>query len=647
MFAYAIAGLLFFVGGVAIYTGIEYRRKVQVETERVDQRLAVGAQALYSILGSEYFERARQPDSVSTEEDWDNIRKLSDFNETAGLAFIYSAVLVGNDIHLTSSSATAEEVANGVEVRYFDRYDTASASLHQVFRTPERKYANYTDKWGTFRALYVPHKLTNNATAVLVAEVELHELTTLRRQLIRKHVLEAFIFLAFAMPLFGAVVYTQRNANAALLRQNRTDALTELGNRSCFLEALAQAVTVGARNQATFGLLFLDLDGFKEINDGFGHLTGDRMLVAVTRVLQSKLGPHDQLFRVGGDEFCVLVQGDRHRCEDLAERINHGFKQSICVNDYELFLTCCVGISLFPEHGKDTTELLKRADLAMYAARGLGLNQYSVYSESMSGQAERHAILRQQLEAGLIQQEFFFLYQPQVQIATGRIVGVEALLRWRRGADEYMVPPEEFIPYAETTGLIDDIFERTLGSALANAARWNRATVQPFKVSINYASQQLFRPSFDDMLIAKLAEYHCDPHWLELEITERSIVRRSDNLLQLLQRLRDRGITISVDDFGTGYSSLSYLKDLPVDKIKIDKSFVDNLPYDQGAVALTRAIVELSLGLGLSVIAEGVERPDQADFLANIGCPYVQGYVFYRPLSAAEITNLVDAGQSK
>ena len=646
MATYAIAGFLFYVSGVAVYTGIDYRRMVQAETEQLDQRLAVGAQAVYNILGAEFFERARQPDAISAAEDWDNIRQLSEFNDTADLAFIYSAILIDGEIYLTSSSATAAELADQVEVRYFDHYDTASPSLHEVFRDPATKYVNYTDEWGNFRAVFVPYQLTDNTTVVLAAEVDLHELTALRWRLIQKSAWEAVIFLGLVLPLFVAIVNTQHHANAALRRQNNTDALTGLDNRSGFLETFAQAVNVATRDQENLGLLFLDLDGFKEVNDGFGHLTGDRILVAVARLLQSKLSPQEQLFRVGGDEFCILVQGDRDRCEDLTSKIIYGFKQSIGVSGYEFFITCSVGISLFPQQGQTIHELLKQADLAMYAAKARGLNQFNFYTESMSGEAKHHVILRQQLETALAQQEFFFAYQPQVHSLTGQIIGVEALLRWRRG--QYgLVPPGEFIPYAETTGLIDDIFEQILGSALANAARWNRETSQPFKVSLNYSCQQLFRAGFDDTLIAKLAEHQCDPHWIELEITERSIMRRSDDLLKILQRLRDRGITISVDDFGTGYSSLSYLKDLPVDKIKVDKSFVDGLPHDQGSVALTRAIVELSVGLGLSVVAEGVEQPEQVDFLTQMGCAHVQGYVFYRPLPAAEITNLIEAGQGR
>ena len=638
---YAIVGALFFLSGMGIYSSIEYRRTLRVETDQLDHRLAVGAQALYSILGTDFFERAREPDSISAAEDSINIRKLSDFNEAAELAFVYSAILFDDQIHLTSSSATAEELAEGVEVRYFDRYETASPSIRQVLHTAEARYVSYADKWGDFKAFVVPHKLADNTLVLVVAEVELDKLTTLRTQLIKKHLWEAFIFLGLAMPLFVAVILMLRGANVVLQRQIRTDALTGLGNRFFFLERFEAAVAVGAEDHRAFGLLFLDLDGFKDINDGFGHLIGDEILIAVTRVLKAKLGARGQLFRVGGDEFSILMPGDRDRCEELTGSIHQGFKQSVSVSGYEFYLTCSVGISLFPEHGQDATELLKRADLAMYAAKSRGLNQYSVYSEIMSGQAQRQAILRQQLEAGLLQHEFFFLYQPQVEIATGRIVGVEALLRWRRGENKDIVQPGEFIPYAETTGLIDDIFKQALGAVLDNAARWNHGKAEPFRVSINYACQQIFRTGFDDLLIKELAEHHCDPHWIELEITERSIVQRSENLMNVLQRLRACGITVSVDDFGTGYSSLSYLKDLPVDKIKIDKSFVEGLPDDRGSVALTRAIVELSVGLGLSVIAEGVERPEQLNFLAQIGCVDVQGYVFYRPLPAIEITKLL------
>jgi diguanylate cyclase (GGDEF)-like protein len=642
--AYATAGFILYVSGVVIYSTLAYRRALTAEIQKLDHRLAVGAQATYNILGEDFFERAKAADSITAQEDWDNILRLNAFNAEADLAFVYSVALVGDDIYLTSSSASAEELANNVEVRYFDHYDSASPAVYEVFRTQVPQYVNYTDDWGDFRTLLVPRQLADGRTIVLGAEVELGTLAALRWQLARQHAFEASLFLLLAAPLFIAVVQTLQKTNTELRLRNRTDTLTGLSNRSGFSEDLTQAIKVATQDQQSLGLLFLDLDGFKEVNDGFGHHVGDLLLVEVASILKEVIAPPAQLFRVGGDEFCIIVKGAPDACEHVAQQAITAFNRSLCVANYEFFITCSIGGSLFPQDGTSYHELLKHADAAMYGAKGCGANQYKFYDEGMSLKAKQHIILRQQLHEGIANQEFFFVYQPQVHVVTGEIVGLEALLRWRHG-DMGLVSPGTFIPFAESTGLIDEIFGRVLGGVLTNAVLWNQASSHSIRVSINYSAQQLFQADFYDVLLERLAEAECDPHWIEIEITERSIMQRSHDLIRVLERLQSIGITVSVDDFGTGYSSLSYLKDLPIDKIKVDRCFVKDLPNDQGSCALTRAIVELGLGLSMSIIAEGVEEEAQVRFLDQIGCSHIQGYFFYRPMPEVEILPLIRSNQ--
>lgn len=418
------------------------------------------------------------------------------------------------------------------------------------------------------------------------------------------------------------------------------DTLTGLPNRNLFYDRLNQALKQAKRNHSRFAVLFLDLDRFKVINDSLGHTFGDLLLQLVGERLQKCIREVDTIARQGGDEFtALLLDIDPEGVNLVANRILESLSQPFILQGQEITITPSIGISLYPTDGEDVETLIKHADTAMYRAKEQGRNNFQLYVQGMSSQLSNRLELENSLRKALSRNEFILYYQPQFQIGTGTMVGMEALIRWNHPIQGF-IPPSQFIPLAEETGLIIPIGEWVLRTACQQNKNWQQAGFPPVRVSVNISAQQFKQPQLVEMVKRILNETQLDPQYLELEITENismSDVHLTTTTLDLLKKL---GIKISIDDFGTGYSSLGYLKRFPIDTIKIDQSFVRDIHADADDAAIVRAIMAMAHSLELNVIAEGVETEEQLCFLEQQQCDEAQGYLFMKPLAVDDLEKI-------
>jgi diguanylate cyclase (GGDEF)-like protein/PAS domain S-box-containing protein len=428
-----------------------------------------------------------------------------------------------------------------------------------------------------------------------------------------------------------------QRAQAQITHMARHDALTNLPNRTLFREQLEQAVRLAKRGDK-FAVLCLDLDHFKDINDSLGHPIGDALLMEVGRRLSSCVSEGDTVARLGGDEF-VIVQlcgsDESSPAVSLASRIVEAISEPYHIGGHQLVIGVSVGISLAPDDGKNPDELLKKADLALYRAKADGRGTYRFFEAGMDARAQARRLLELDMRAALPRGEFEMHYQPIRDVATDRIVACEALVRWRhplRG----LIPPGNFIPLAEETGLIVQIGEWVLRTGCRDAAAWP----DDVGVAINLSPVQFKNPNLMAHVLDALAQCGLPAHRLELEITESVLLQNSEATLATLHALRGSGVRISLDDFGTGYSSLSYLRSFPFDKIKIDRSFVEDVTSRNDSLAIVRAVTGLGRSLGIATTADGVETPAQLELLRREGCTQAQGYLFSKPRPASEVKKL-------
>lgn len=418
------------------------------------------------------------------------------------------------------------------------------------------------------------------------------------------------------------------------------DVLTSLPNRTLLNDRVDQAVRQANRNGEHAAILLIDLDRFKNINDSMGHMVGDKVILAVAERLAGSLGESDTLARLGDDEFVVLLQNCRSSdLSALADTLLRAIAQPIAVDEYELLVSASMGIALYPMDGRDRVELLKNADAAMHRAKQEGGNACCFFQPAMDVRTTSIVNMETRLRRALDNGELSLDYQLQVDVASGRPVGAEALLRWLPGDSQ--VPPIEFIPLAEETGLIISIGEWVLKTACKQAVEWNRRLDAPFTVAVNISARQLWGADFVETVSRTLAKTGCDPRWLELEITENAIMVRPEEAASTIRALASTGVRISIDDFGTGYSSLSYLKLFPVHAIKIDRSFVRQMNADSADASIVRAVIAMAHSLRMKVVGEGVEDVSQLLLLGRLGCDLAQGYYFSHPLPAERVAALL------
>ncbi|MES2324882.1 MAG: EAL domain-containing protein [Pseudomonadota bacterium] len=413
------------------------------------------------------------------------------------------------------------------------------------------------------------------------------------------------------------------------------DPLTALPNRLLFHDRLHHALQRAGRDSQQLAILFIDLDRFKNVNDTLGHHIGDELLKQVAKALTGRLRDGDTLARLGGDEFIVLLENvdGQFGAGHVAEKLMSMFEESFLVSDYELFVTGSVGISLFPNDATDLNMLIRNADVAMYQAKARGRNGYQFYAPSMTGEGVERLRLEAMLRRSIEKNEIFLNYQPQVEIDSGRLIGVEALVRWEN-PELGTVPPVRFIPLAEDTGFINQLGKWVLYESCRQMIRWQEAGLYVPKIAVNLSVKQFERGSIVNMVSDILQETGLGPERLQLEVTE-SVIMNTGDALVFINDLHSIGVGLAIDDFGTGYSSLAYLKQLPVQTLKIDRSFIKDISTDVNDEAIAIAIIQLGKSLNLSVIAEGVETEEQAAFLLRHGCNKAQGYFYSRPVMPA------------
>ncbi len=433
---------------------------------------------------------------------------------------------------------------------------------------------------------------------------------------------------------------TRKQAEAQINYLAFHDALTGLPNRQLAKDRLDHAVAYAAREKSGVGVLHLDLDHFKAINDSLGHPIGDALIKEMATKLQDCVRDTDTIARLGGDEFLIILSNviDPEIISSIAVKVQETLGSTFKVQGHELTTSVSIGIAVYPEDGKDFDILLKKADTALYKAKEGGRNAYQFYTEQMNGEAIEYLKIRNGLRLALINEEFLLHYQPQINLADGKVVGVEALIRWRH-PELGILQPARFISIAEDSGLIVPIGDWVLKHACMQAVEWRQAGLSPIVMAVNLSAVQFKRGDIEKSVLQALHESGHDPNYLELELTESILIHDTDRALETLRRLKAMGMKLSIDDFGTGYSSLSYLKRFNVDKLKIDQSFVRDMASNKNDAAIVRAIIQMARSLNLQVIAEGVEDERLVAMLHHQQCDEAQGYHFARPMAPA---NFVD-----
>jgi diguanylate cyclase (GGDEF)-like protein/PAS domain S-box-containing protein len=443
----------------------------------------------------------------------------------------------------------------------------------------------------------------------------------------------------------GRDITEQKRAEEEIQQLAYYDSLTNLPNRTLLHDRINQAIVQAYRSNHHVGVLFVDLDRFKSVNDTLGHFTGDMLLKSVASRLTGCMRESDTMARLGGDEFVVVLPSIEH-AEDVtrvAEKLISQLMEPFQVGHNEIFTTGSIGISIFPGDGEDSSTLLKHADIAMYQAKVHGRNNFQFFSKEMNSKALEHLMLENSLRRALEREEFFLVYQPCMNLDNGTLSGMEALLRWRH-PELGILSPTRFIALAEETGLILPIGEWVLRTACMQNKLWGKGGLLPLRVAVNLSARQFNQPNFVDRIKCILDETGLSPELLELELTESTVMTLAEETKTVLSRLKDMGISIAIDDFGTGYSSLSYLKHFPIDRLKIDRSFIREMALHSDDAAIVDAIIVMAHSLNLKVTAEGVENKDQLLFLSSRKCDDIQGYYLSMPLADDEFREFLRSG---
>jgi diguanylate cyclase (GGDEF)-like protein/PAS domain S-box-containing protein len=536
-------------------------------------------------------------------------------------------------------------------------FDAVTLKFVQVNLGARRNLGYSAEELAALTPLDLKPEYTRETFETLIAPLKRHEVDTLTFETVHRrkngslYPVEVRLQLSYAEnpPVFVALItdITERiKAQAQLEFLAHHDALTRLPNRALFLERLNHALTRTHWTKRSLAVLFLDMDRFKNINDTLGHNIGDSALNVVAQRLVGCVRDGDTVARLGGDEFTVLLE-DLAIADDvpaIAQKIIEVLSQPFVTEGREFIITASIGISLYPGDGEDSGTLLRHADTAMYRAKEQGRNKYQFYSAEMSAKALEKYTLETSLRHALERGEFILYYQPQVSLTTGRIMGVEALLRWRH-PELGLLQPLQFIPVAEETGLMKSIDEWVMETSCAQAKIWQSGCMIPLSLTVNLSSRTFSEPHLVEKVANVLNQTGMEPRLLELEITENIVMEHAKDTVERLGALSRMGIRLAIDDFGTGYSSLGYLKRFPIDTLKIDKSFVNDITTDEDDATIVTAIIAMGKSLQLRVVAEGVETKGQLTFLREQQCDGMQGYLFSRPVPAEEMTSLIKSGK--
>ena len=431
-----------------------------------------------------------------------------------------------------------------------------------------------------------------------------------------------------------------------MAHQATHDGLTNLPNRNLLADRMRQALLMSQRNRQQVAVFFVDLDNFKNINDSFGHDVGDLLLKIVAERLSGCVRAGDTVARQGGDEFVIIIANQKAAdyAAQIVGKLQEAISQPCRIKKHEFVITCSIGIAIFPKDGEDVQTLFKNADVAMYRAKEQGRNTFQFYTGEMNASSLARMTMENHLRRALERDELSLYYQPKVNLSTGRITGMEALLRWHN-PEMGMISPASFIPLAEETGLIVPIGEWVLRTACSQNKAWQDAGLPPLTVAVNLSPRQFRQENLLGIIRQVLLEAGLDPQYLELEITESMVMQEVDRVMTILQALKGMGIYLAMDDFGTGFSSLSYLKRFPFDKLKVDQSFVREITSDPDSAAIATTVIAMAHSLHLKVIAEGVETEGQLNYLRLHDCDEMQGFYFSRPLPATEFEQLLREGR--
>ncbi|SEP99539.1 bifunctional diguanylate cyclase/phosphodiesterase [Nitrosomonas ureae] len=418
-----------------------------------------------------------------------------------------------------------------------------------------------------------------------------------------------------------------------------TDELTGLASRASFIQHMEEVTKTSFRHGRRFGLLYIDLDNFKSVNDSLGHNAGDLLLKTIAERLRNTCRDIDFIARLGGDEFCILIEEvEEDYAANVAKRCHNAISQPIEIYSRKLTPACSIGIAYYPDDGKDISSLLKAGDTALYTAKGNGKNQYAFYKMELTQKAEYRFQVEQSLREAIEKQQLSLVYQPQIEVNTGRIVGFEALARWHH-PELGQVPPFDFIATAEKIGMIQSLTEWVLRTACSQLVSWREKKIHMLRMAVNISPSLFLNKEFASLIKRIIEEVGIVPAELELEVTE-SIVQTDPRNLSIFENLKNLGVSLAIDDFGIGYSSFASLKHLKVDYLKIDRLFVADMLADKQALTLISSMIEMGHKLGYGIISEGVENSEQLSILKNLGCEKVQGYLFSKPISAAKIEKL-------
>jgi len=423
-----------------------------------------------------------------------------------------------------------------------------------------------------------------------------------------------------------------------LYYQAHHDALTRLPNRALFLKELQKDIEIAKEKNQKLALFFIDLDQFKQINDSLGHDIGDEVLKIAAKRLQSKIRSNDLLARLGGDEFVTIINNYKKISDisNIASNILEATKKPIHIDKHILYISSSIGISLYPQDASNAKELLKYADTAMYKAKDEGRNNYQFYNPQMTQKAYQKITLKSELQYALQNHQFEIYYQPQIDTNTNRLIGMEALCRWKHPI-KGLILPSEFIDIAKNSDIIIDIDRFIIKESFKTYAKWYKSKKNPGILSLNITINNILKDDFIDYLNNNMQKYDFDPKWLTFELKESDIMQKQKIIISKLQQLSHIGISISIDDFGIGYSSLSYLKQLPIKRLKIDRSFISHIPDDTNDISIVKAIIALASNLNFDIMAEGVENIQQKEFLEINGCTNIQGFYYAKPMTVYNI----------